>query len=189
MLFDFHTHDTRCAPGSAIVNLPATVLADPRRFCPQPGALYSAGIHPWWTSAPAAEICSFIEGLELLIASPQVVRVGECGLDKLRGAPLERQVEIFRAQVRLSETFHKPMTLHCVRAYDVLLHEHKALRPTQEWTIHGFRGGVALAQQLLAAGFSLSFGPQRNAAAWALTPPQQRYEESDAEAPIEPASP
>lgn len=189
MLFDFHTHDPRCAPGTAIVNLPAAVLAAPRRFSPRQGALYSAGIHPWWTDASETEICGFIEGLKHLLSSPQVVRVGECGLDKLRGAPLARQVEIFRAQVLLSEAFRKPMTLHCVRAYDVLLHEHKALRPTQEWTIHGYRGGATLARQLLAAGFSLSFGLRRDAAAWALTPPERRYEESDGEAPAEPALP
>lgn len=179
MISDFHTHDLQAPAGEAIINLPREILTDPTLFRPRPGALYSIGIHPWWTDAPAEEICGFIGNLEVLLQHEQVIRAGECGLDKLRGASLERQIEIFKAQVQISERTGKPLTIHCVRAYDVLLRLHKAWKPRQNWTVHGFRGRPQLAQQLLSAGLDLSFGEIYNAEAYALTPPERRHHESD----------
>ncbi|MCF0236801.1 MAG: TatD family hydrolase, partial [Bacteroidaceae bacterium] len=86
---------------------------------------------------------------------------------------------VFEAQVALSERFSRPITLHIVRAFDLILGLHKRLRPTQRWTVHGFRGKPQLAQQLLDAGFDLSFGHHRNPDAWAITPPDRRHEETD----------
>ena len=117
-----------------------------------------------------------------LSALPEVVQVGECGLDRLRGADLDTQCAVFAAQVALAEQHRLPLTLHVVRAFDVILRLHKQLRPTTRWTIHGFRGKPALAQQLLDAGFDLSFGPKHNTASWAATPPDRRHCETDSEA-------
>lgn len=179
MTFDFHTHNQTATPGTAIVNLPLDVVADPARFSPVCGALYSAGIHPWWTDDEIAKIDGFIGNLHTLLQHPQVVRLGECGLDKLRGASLERQIEIFRRQIALSEAHRKPVTLHCVKAYDVLLCLHKEWKVTQNWTVHGFRGRPALARQLLDAGIDLSFGCKYDPQSWRLTPPERRHLESD----------
>lgn len=179
MTFDFHTHNSCAVPGTAIVNLPIDVVAAPSRFSPVDGALYSAGIHPWWTDAGEEKISGFIGNLDALLRHPQVVRVGECGLDKLRGASLDRQIEIFRQQIVLSEALQKPVTIHCVKAYDVLLRLHKEWRVTQNWTVHGFRGRPALALQLLDAGIDLSFGSKYDPQSWQLTPPGRRHLESD----------
>lgn len=179
---DFHTHDLHTPPGAGIVCLPREVLVTPQAFSPTPGALYAAGIHPWWTDTlcDAATLARYLAHLDKLAAHPQVVQIGECGLDALRGAPLDVQRSIFDAQIAISEARHKPVTIHCVRAFDRLLQAHKQLRPTQQWTIHGFRGKPALARQLLAAGFDLSFGPQHNAESYAITPPHRRHDETDA---------
>ena len=72
------------------------------------------------------------------------------------------------------------MTLHIVRAFDVILQARKILRPLQVWTIHGFRGKPALAQQLLDAGFDLSFGTRYNEVSYDITPPERRHRETDA---------
>ena len=151
MIRDFHTHNLLASPGTAIVNLPEEWTLRPELFRLQPGALYSAGIHPWWT-ADAERTHRMLDALPRLLEHPQVVRVGECGLDRLRGASLETQVEVFEAQVAMAECFGLPMTLHIVRAFDVLLRLKKQLCPTVQWTVNGFRGGPALARQLLAAG-------------------------------------
>ena len=87
---------------------------------------------------------------------------------------------MFSAQVAESERRQLPMTLHVVRAFDLILQARKTLRPQQVWTIHGFRGKPALAQQLLKAGFDLSFGQHYNERAFALTPPDHRHLETDA---------
>lgn len=177
--FDFHTHDTQAPAGRAVVSMPREWLMEPRLFVPRKGVLYAAGIHPWWTDR-AGEVERMFAALPALLQCPQVVAVGECGLDTLRGAPIEAQTAVFRRQIALAETFALPVTLHVVHAYDRLLRLHKELRPSTEWTVHGFRGRPALARQLLAAGMSLSFGTHYNAEAFALTPPERRRRETDA---------
>lgn len=123
-------------------------------------------------------VCPF-EGLQQLLRHPAVVAVGECGIDRLRGADEAVQEQWFVRQVQLAEAAGLPVTVHCVKAFDVLLRLHKELRPTTRWTIHGFRGKPALAAQLLAAGFDLSFGRYFNAESYEMTPPERRHRESD----------
>lgn len=207
-MFDFHTHRLDTPPGAGIVCLPQEVVlawggggrerewrlsqrrasADKTAALPfaEAGALYAAGIHPWWVAQEGFSLEEHLAGLRRLLLRPEVVEIGECGFDSLltgcaglKPAPLERQEEVFVAQVELSEAYGRPMTIHCVRCFDRLLRLRKALRPTQRWTIHGFRGKPALARQLLAAGFDLSFGPLRNEESYALTPPERRHDETD----------
>lgn len=181
MMFDFHTHRLDTPPGTGIVSLPQHIVLSPHSWPPEAEGLYAAGIHPWWTHDAQFSLDTYLHSLHHLLAYPQVVQVGECGLDRLRGATLDRQIEVFKAQVTLSEHYQKGMTLHVVRAFDVLLSLHKQLRPLQRWTIHGFRGGPALARQLLQAGLDLSFGHIYNAEAFALTPENRRKWETDSE--------
>ncbi|MBR1732240.1 MAG: TatD family hydrolase [Alloprevotella sp.] len=174
---DFHTHNLDALPGKAIINLPAEALLHPDSFTFRPGCLYSAGIHPWWTDA-AENIPGFIEGLRRIAAHPQVVAIGECGFDRLRG-DLRLQEEIFPLHIEIAEAHQKPVTLHCVRAFDLLLAARKRLQPTTQWTVHGFRGKPSLARQLLEAGLDLSFGQHYNAESFEITPPQRRHRETD----------
>ena len=185
---DFHTHNLLAAPGTAIVNLPLEWTVRPEAFRPAPGGLYSAGIHPWWTADEGLAAAAWT-GLERLLPHPQIVALGECGIDRLRGAEAGRQAEWLRRQIVLAERYGLPVTLHCVRAFDVLLALHKRWRPTTRWTVHGFRGKPALARQLLDAGFDLSFGTRFNAESLALTPPGRRHRETDDAAAPLPDSP
>lgn len=174
---DFHTHNL--GADHAIINLPQAWLLHPSAFSPRNGALYSAGIHPWWTTS-SADTEQMLQNLPALLAHPQVIAVGECGLDALQGADLAEQERLFIAQIQLAEQYKLPVTLHIVRAFDRLLRLHKQLHPTTQWTVHGFRGKPALAQQLLNAGFNLSFGRFYNQESWNITPPSRRFNESDA---------
>ena len=159
-------------------------IAGRGQFRPAPGGLYSAGIHPWWTADEGLAAAAWT-GLERLLPHPQIVALGECGIDRLRGAEAGQQAEWLRRQIVLAERYGLPVTLHCVRAFDVLLALHKRWRPTTRWTVHGFRGKPALARQLLDAGFDLSFGTRFNAESLALTPPGRRHRETDdAAAPL-----
>lgn len=179
-MFDFHTHRLDTPPGSGIVCLPQPILLRQTSWRPHQAGLYAAGIHPWWTAAPDFDLPLHLSALEHWLSQPQVVQLGECGLDRIRGAEMERQIDIFEQQVRLSEDFQKGMTLHIVRAFDLLLQLHKRLRPQQRWTVHGFRGGETLARQLLSAGLDLSFGTHYNEAAFQATPLERRHRETDA---------
>lgn len=174
--FDFHTHNLQAQPGTAIVNLPEAALRCPAVFVLTPGALYSAGIHPWWTPVADEELWA---GWEYWLRHPQVVAVGECGLDRMRGGDLLLQEEVFMRQAEKAEELHLPVTVHCVRAFDRLLALRRRLRPQVRWTVHGFRGKPALALQLLQAGMDLSFGGRYCAESYALTPPDRRHRETD----------
>lgn len=175
---DFHTHNLHAPAGEAFINLPAEWTERPELFRPREGALYTAGIHPWWT-ADAPRTRRMLEALPRLLQHPQVVAVGECGLDALRGAAMDVQEDVFRRQIVWAEELHLPVTLHVVRAFDRLLRLKKELRPATQWTVHGFRGRPALARQLLAAGIDLSFGEKYDPASWAATPAARRHRETD----------
>lgn len=169
MITDFHTHTPK--PG-AIVNLDPT---DPEARM-LPGLIYSAGIHPWNAAAATPDV---IDRLEALARSPQVVAIGETGLDTLRGPAIDIQEHLFRLHIALASRLNTPIIIHCVRAWDRLLAVRRESPPVPAWIIHGFRGKPQQARQLVAAGFFLSFGHRYNPESWAATPPDRRLVESD----------
>lgn len=153
---DVHTHNRVFGP-DVLVNLP---LDEP---APKAGWV-SRGIHPWDTVLPDERLDELFTLLGREARERATVAIGEAGLDGLRGAGLDRQEKIFIRQARLAEDVSKPLIIHCVRAFDRLMHLKKEIQPSQIWLVHGFRGKPALARQLLDAGFHLSFGEKRNEA-------------------------
>ena len=140
------------------------------------GAFHSVGIHPWHTINVAS---STIERLHLLAAHPQIIAIGETGLDALKGASIDIQTDIFRLHVALSEKHQKPLIIHCVKSFNEIIALKKELRPTMPWIIHGFRGKPQLATQLLNNGFYISLGKHFNPDTAAIIPPDRLYHESD----------
>ena len=169
-----HTH--RADAPDAILSLP------PERVEPflvsNSAAVVSTGVHPWSTSDDVN-----LGLLERVAAIPQVVAIGETGLDRLRGASLERQSEIFKRHIELSEELQKPLVIHCVRAWSELLAMRRALRPSMPWAVHGFRGGPELAKQLLDHGLWLSLGSRYNTATALIIPDDRLLVETDEDTP------
>lgn len=174
---DIHTHNLDAEPGKAVINLPREALLHSDRFVFESGRLYSAGIHPWWTDE-ADSLPLMLENLEMLAHREQVVSIGECGFDRLRGN-WAAQARLFPEHVKLSEALHKPLLIHCVHAFDFLLQVNKRTPHTELWIVHGFRGNKFLARQLVQAGFGLSFGTRFSAEAYDITPPDRRFRETD----------
>lgn len=191
-MFDAHTHILK---RNAIVDLdPVDLTHTPATSNRSPllrkGYFYSVGIHPWnyLRVTPAS-----LRLLRALAAEPQILAIGECGLDTLcnSGRAIEAAIptsrsEIIQAQTTLlhlhytlSETLRKPLILHIVKAFPEIIALKKQWQPTQPWIIHGFRGKPQLARQLLAHGFHLSFGKKHNPASLALTPPSRLLHETD----------
>ncbi len=114
------------------------------------------GVVPWRAEELREESLPLLrEALQL----PHVIALGEAGLDKAtKHTTLAEQLPILRAQILLSEELELPFILHLVRAQDELLRLRRELQPKQPWIIHGFRGGLDQARQLLRAGLYLSFG-------------------------------
>lgn len=149
MFYNLHTHiSSNDAEVVEIVNIePSDELL--------PGKIYSTGIHPWHIDR-ASE--SWVEDVEKKLASPQVVALGECGLDKQIATSIRQQEAIFQTQIDLAESYKRPLIIHCVKAWQELLSIKKRHNPQMPWIIHGFRGNAQLAEQLLTHGLYLSFG-------------------------------
>lgn len=180
---DIHTHNLPQVPGAAIVN------CYPEEFVPQEGSWYSVGIHPWKISSSLGDILQDEQPIvqdeaghllpRELVAHPQVLAIGEAGLDKLIDTPMDIQIEVFEYQARLADEIGKPLIIHLVKAVDELLKLKQALRSSVPWIIHGFRGKPALAQELLRHGFHLSFGEKYQADALRITPSNRLFLETD----------
>ena len=121
---------------------------------------YSVGIHPWDVTAQSKGLR--FEYLYEVARLPQVLAIGEAGLDKKQTTPLAFQQTIFELQIKLAETVQKPLLIHCVKAWSELIAIKRQFKPNQPWIIHGYRGNTILAQQLLKHGFYLSYATYYN---------------------------
>ena len=175
MSFDIHTHKIPRMADRAILNV------SPSEFAPQEGGLYSVGIHPWQVGKLMMQgrLQEEKELLAGIVRHPQVVAVGEAGLDKLAEASPERQSEVFQYQAGLAEEVQKPLIIHLVRATEELLKVKREVRPVMPWVIHGFRGKESVARELLKHGFFLSFGEKFQEAALSVTPLERLLLETD----------
>lgn len=169
---NIHTHIEPPIPGEAIVN------CFPEKFEPKRRGWYSVGIHPWYVtesfSSTAMRSC-----FDVAVQSEQVLAVGEAGLDKLAGAPLDEQIEVFEFQAQLAKAYDKPLIIHLVKAMDELLKLKKDIRPENPWIIHGFRGNAILAGEFLRHGFHLSFGERYQEEALRVVPDDKLFLETD----------
>ena len=123
------------------------------------------------------ELALFIPKMEKQFSG--VVAIGEAGLDTLAESPMDLQKEVFLAQANLAEETHKPLIIHCVKAWADLIACKKAVKPEMPWIIHGFRGNGELASQLVRLGFYLSFGDRFNPSALRAAWPDFLFLETD----------
>ncbi|MGM9760396.1 MAG: TatD family hydrolase [Parabacteroides sp.] len=160
---DCHTHLPE-RPTGADVCCCYNVIAGKDSFPEGSPVWLSCGIHPWYLdNLPDPESL-----LRHWLSHPSVCAVGEAGLDKRVLTSVTQQLPIFQMQAQLAEEFSKPLLIHCVKAWSELITLKRSLQPKQPWIIHGFHGKASLAQQLLAHGFTLSFGPHfQPEAVWA----------------------
>lgn len=189
MIIDSHTHISR--PG-AVVNIDPVSLPA-RGFRLMDDRYYSAGIHPWNAGCFTKRD---VDRLRRLAFDPHVIAIGEAGLDSVHVAyelvdngrgkeavqalpDIEKQMELLRLHVQLSEEAGKPLLLHIVKRYPEIQKLHADLRPRQPWVIHGFRGRPGLAADLLRQGFYLSYGERFNPASVEVTPPGRMLAETD----------
>ncbi|GAO29902.1 TatD family hydrolase [Geofilum rubicundum] len=113
----------------------------------------SFGVHPWDADQPErVRLIDQASDIEHLTA------IGECGLDKFQGGDLAKQTSLFKQHIELSEKLNVPVVIHCVGYFNELMALRKEGTATRPWIIHGFAGHPQLAEQLIKAGFFLSFG-------------------------------
>lgn len=148
--FNFHTH--QFTNQSDVLELVNQYPKDFDEAIP----FYSIGIHPWYIEESRLDINLKI--IEEKLQTKNCLAIGECGLDKRIEVPLDLQISVFEKQLALAEKFKKPVVIHCVAAYQEVIEIKKRLNITVPMIIHGFSKNKQVAEQLIAAGFYLSFG-------------------------------
>ncbi|MEZ4437064.1 MAG: TatD family hydrolase, partial [bacterium] len=146
----------RAAGVSAMV-LTGTRLATSRAVAAlaagRPGVLYAtAGVHPHDAKSVDGETAG---ALRALAARPEVVAIGECGLDYDRDfSPRPAQREAFAMQLGLAVELGMPTFLHA-RAAHADLCRIIADHPEVDGVVHCFTGGPAEAEAYLALGLHI----------------------------------
>ena len=117
---------------------------------------YSVGFHPY--NVGKVDEHETLERVSKATEHSRVLAIGEIGLDKSIEAPLEDQLRIFEKQVEIAESANLPVVLHVVRAFNEMLGFMKAQQPVVPIIIHGYNGSPEMAEELVKAGFQISFG-------------------------------
>jgi TatD DNase family protein len=128
-----HLHDTRLGD-------PAPVIA----------AMREAGVSRCVVNATCEADWPQVEALAL--AHP------ECGLDRWIDSPgLNVQAPVFDAQLRLARELDRPMTIHCLKAWQALFDAFDREAPPKRFLLHSFNGSIETARRLLPLGAYFSF--------------------------------
>jgi TatD DNase family protein len=141
----------------------------------------TVGLHPH-------DAVQGLDGLEPLLDEPEVVAIGECGLDYYyEHSPRAVQLAVFEAQVALANRRGLPLVVHTRDAWEDTFAVLDAAGVPERTVIHCFSGGPEEARACLDRGASLSFSgivtfknaaPVREAAA--LCPLDRLLVETDA---------
>lgn len=136
---------------------PALALVDPSRDPSLPKVHLVLGVHPHDATSLSAEV---LERLEREWSRPEVVAIGETGLDYYYDkSPREVQREALRLQAELARRLDAPLVLHIRDAHDEaleILREHPG-RAQQPGVVHCFTGNPQEAERWLELGYDLSF--------------------------------
>ncbi len=146
--------EARAAGVEVLVNV-GTDVDDSRRAIAvaeaHDGVWATAGVHPH-------EASGGLDGLEPLLGSPEVVAVGEAGLDYYYDhSPRDAQRQVFAAQVELANRRDLPLVVHSRSAWDDTLAVLDREGMPSRTVMHCFTGGPEEAEECLRRGAVLSF--------------------------------
>lgn len=168
----------------------------------RPRLLPSFGLHPWDVGNRTQQ---WRGALTACLDSDPTAFVGEIGLDRwildrarpddprlrgLRRAPLEEQLDVFRAQLDLAAQRNRPASIHCLEAFGAL---HDALRsaplPACGFLLHAYSGPAEMIPVFAKLGAYFSFNgafleprKHRHRAVFAAVPIDRVLIETDAPA-------
>ncbi|MCH9816689.1 MAG: TatD family hydrolase [Actinomycetia bacterium] len=121
----------------------------------------AVGVHP--NEAPdrikSGDFAADLLGLAELALAPNVVAIGETGLDHFRTEPAGRhdQEAAFREHIRLARATNRTLIIHDRDAHSQVLDVLATEDLPDRVVFHCFSGDVAMAREVAAAGWFLSF--------------------------------
>ncbi len=111
----------------------------------------TAGLHPH-------EASHGLIGIEDLLTTPQVVAVGECGLDfYYNHSPRNEQEKVFAQQIAYANEKNMPLVIHSRDAWDETFTVLDKEGVPSRTVFHCFTGGPEEASEAIARGALLSF--------------------------------
>jgi TatD DNase family protein len=123
-----------------------------------PGVRAAVGFHP---CDVRAERAGEMDEIEAMAAEPEVVAIGETGLDFHwpDNAPQEVQEEFLRRHIELSRRTGKPLVLHHRQAGERVAEVLEAAGPPPAGgSFHCYSGNLDLARRVISFGFKLGVG-------------------------------
>ncbi|MGD2033944.1 MAG: TatD family hydrolase [Bacteroidales bacterium] len=152
MLIDIHRHAKHTGnAGTVVRNLFHDQASEIEK-----GKFYSLGLHPWHVDENTLQ--KDLKMVETGAVHPQVIAVGEAGLDKTIKASPELQSFALYAQIDMAKRYNKPLIIHCVRAYNEIFNLKVKAGSGKPWIIHWFNATTQMGEQLIRKGFYLSYG-------------------------------
>lgn len=140
MKIDAHTHKYKEYPDSEVLQF--VNVRNRTEFNELKGKPYvklTYGLHPWWINEDNID-WGLLRDVDV---------VGEIGLDKAINIPLEKQIEIFEAQLKYALSSGKDIIIHCVRAYNEVQLCLKRTGFNGKALFHAYRSTPEMARQLL----------------------------------------
>lgn len=101
----------------------------------------SFGYHPWYVKERSNRWLKTLSGY---LEQFPTANVGEIGLDRwIKDHDIKDQLEVFIHQWQLADQFDRPITVHCLRAWGVLVDCLPQLKP-KPYLLHSYSGSKEL---------------------------------------------
>lgn len=116
----------------------------------RPGLFIAAGIHPHEVPTLSEAHLSEVDDL---VSNPEIVAVGEIGLDYHYGREhRDRQIQFFEAQLEIAQRHGRPVIVHIRDAYNDVLDILSRFKVTG--VLHSFTGDASAAERGMELGYS-----------------------------------
>lgn len=147
---DIHSHNPEQRPG--IFRIQNVFTSDFPEFpADRP---VSIGLHPWHINDESVAMLD--EVMQQIQRLPNLLAIGESGLDGVIKIPMNLQIEIFRKQIEISRELKKPLIIHCVKGYHELFKLKMFYPGTPSWIVHGFNASPEIASECIKLGIYIS---------------------------------
>ncbi len=151
MFIDIHTHKKKGTADIEIINLFAQELSADIKL-----QSCTAGFHPWHLNDYDEK--TVINQLHDFADRPEILGIGECGIDLVTAVNIKKQERIFLKQAGIAENKEKPLLIHCVKAYNEMIRLRILMNAGMPWILHGYAAKPQITKQLLKYDFCFSFG-------------------------------
>ncbi|WP_153447544.1 TatD family hydrolase [Vibrio algicola] len=128
-----------------------------------PSLYYALGLHPYFMAQHGDDAILKLKQ-SLSCRSSKCVAIGECGLDLrleeqwLTPEKLDKQYQLFEAQVLLAIEFELPLIIHARKAHDQVVKILRKHQPKKGGVIHAFSGSYQQAMEYIKLGFYIGVG-------------------------------